>query len=71
MELREVFRRVPYLRRQIDLRVRYGAEDKDRAYSDCKHIAEQAVGWYAEAKELRTSEAYEAVIRYICRVLDY
>ena len=71
MELREVFRRVPYLRHQIDLRVRCGAEDKDRVYSDCKRMAEQAVGWYAEDKELRTSEAYDAVIRYICRVLDY
>lgn len=71
MEPREVFRRVPDLRCQIDLRARYGVKDKDRAYSDCKHMAEQSVGWYAEDKELRTSEAYDAVIRYICRVLDY
>lgn len=68
LSLEEILELEPEIKRIAD-RVISEMEDYPslwHAYSDCKRRVSEFVGWDAENDDLRTSGAYDLVIRYLC-----
>lgn len=72
MTAEQVFEILPDFKTQLDsiLDGSRGVSDDWPTYENAKSLTRQAVGFYAKDDRVRSSAAYEAIIKYICERLD-